>query len=209
MERCRVRLTQIALRYFKRLKKFGLLWNLKKSHPLLCCFLEPLTTKYSRVWRSVINFVDRFHKVEEKSSLYQGEGLIIMTSKRRGGEGHNAAILSMPYLKVLLIVWSHKTFKLIFLKQPSWPKNRELAWAPILGNFFILLEQQSCGTPMKSCLLNVLLYFQSKIKFWHSIWWTSYFDFLFWFNSAILLSEMKSLFFNLSTNPCGTNLCNH
>ena len=77
----------------------------------------------------MINFVDRFHEVEEKSSLYQGEGLIIMTSKRRGGGqgwggGHDAAILSMPYLKVLLIVWSHKTFKLIFLKQPSWPKNR-------------------------------------------------------------------------------------
>ena len=34
--------------------------------------------------------------------------------------GHDAA---MPYLKVLLIVWFRKTFKLIFLKQPFWPKT--------------------------------------------------------------------------------------
>ena len=82
-EGCRVRLTQIALRFFKRLKKSLLLWKLKKSNPLLCCFLEPLTTKYCRVWGSVINFVDRFHEVGEESSLYQGEDLIIMTSKSK------------------------------------------------------------------------------------------------------------------------------
>ena len=78
-----MRLTQIALRFFKRLKKSVLLCSLKKYHPLLCYFLEPLTTKYCRVWRSVINFVERFHEVGKESYLYQGEGLIIMTSKRK------------------------------------------------------------------------------------------------------------------------------
>ena len=72
----------IALRFFKTLKKSVFLLNLKKSHPFLCCFLEPLTTKYCRVWRSVINFVNRFHEVGEESSLYQEEGLIVITSKR-------------------------------------------------------------------------------------------------------------------------------
>ena len=47
----------------------------------------------------------------------------------------------------------------------------------------------------------VLLCFRSKNKFFHSIWLTGYFDFLFCFYSAILLSKMKSLFFNLYTRP--------
>ena len=65
----------------------------------------------------MINFVDRFHEVGEKSSLYQGEGLIVMISKRK----FDAALLTIPYLKVLLIVWFHKTLKLTFFKQPSCP----------------------------------------------------------------------------------------
>ena len=113
---CSVRLTQIALRFFKRLKTSLLLWNLKKSHPLLCCFLEPLTTKYCRLWWSVINFVDRFHDVGEESSLYQGEGLIIMTSKRKCVG--DMMLPYWPYLtpKFYLLLWFHKAFKLIFLK---------------------------------------------------------------------------------------------
>ena len=127
MEECRVRLTQIPLRFFKRLKKSPFV-KFEKIPPPPLLFLEPLTTtKYSRVWRSVINFVDRFQEVGEESSLYQGESLIIMSLKRHIKEkmcgGHDAAILTMPYLKVPLIAWFHKTFKLIFLKQPSWPKN--------------------------------------------------------------------------------------
>ena len=78
--------------------------------------------------------------------------------------GHDAALLTIPYLKVLLIVWFHKTFKLISLKQPSWPKNRELVWVPFLGNFFILLEQQFCGTLVKSCLLECATVFPIKNK---------------------------------------------
>ena len=38
-------------------------------------------------------------------------------------EGHDAAILTIPYQNIVLILWFHKTFKLIFLKQPSWPKK--------------------------------------------------------------------------------------
>ena len=36
---------------------------------------------------------------------------------------HDGAIFSMFYLKVLLTVWFHKIFKLIFLTQSSWPKT--------------------------------------------------------------------------------------
>ena len=128
MEGCWMRLTQIALRFFKRLKKSLSFVKFEKIPPPPLLFLEPLTTtKYCRVWRSVINFVDRFQEVGEESSLYQGGSLIIMSPKRHiKGKmcgGHDTAILTMPYLKVLLIVWFHKTFKLIFLKQPSQPKN--------------------------------------------------------------------------------------
>ena len=53
-----------------------------------------------------------------------------------------------------------------------------------LGKFPKLLVQQ----------FNMLLCFQSKISF------SGYFDFLFWFSSAILLSKIKSFFLNLYTS---------
>ena len=55
-------------------------------------------------------------------------------------EGHDTAIFTMLYM-ILLTLWFHKIFKLIFLKQSSWPKPmyaehwRKLAWATSLGNF--------------------------------------------------------------------------
>ena len=73
----------------------------------------------------MVSFVDRFHEAGEDSSLYQGEGLKVMTSKRKFEWGYDDALLTIPHLKLLLIVWFHKTFKLIILKQPSCPKNRE------------------------------------------------------------------------------------
>ena len=85
----------------------------------------------------MINFVDKFHEALEKFSLYQGEGLMVMNFKKNLSR-HDAALLTIPYLKVPLIVWFHKTFKLIILKQPSCPKNRELAMIPFLGISFIL-----------------------------------------------------------------------
>ena len=104
---------------------------------------------------------------------------------------HDTAIFTMLYLKVLLIVWFYKVFKLCFLKQQSWPKTmyaehwRKLARATFKGNFLILLVQQFYGVPIKN-------------KFSHL---AGYFDFLFWFSSAILLSKMKSLFLSLYTSP--------
>ena len=142
----------------------------------------------------------------EESSLYQGESLTVMTTKRKCVRD-----MMLPYWPYLTwkfyLLYGSISSKLIFLKQPSWPKNRELAWAPFLVNVFIILEQESYGTLVKSCLLlHVLLYFRWKIKFSHSIWSTGYFDFSFWFSSAIsfssaILSEMKSLFFQPVYQP--------
>ena len=69
----------------------------------------------------------------EKPSLYQVEGLKIITSIRKcvfvyvcvfgsgggggGGGGQDAAILNMAYLKVLLIIWFHKTSVNFFLSR--------------------------------------------------------------------------------------------
>ena len=99
----------------------------------------------------------------------------------RGG-GDDTAMFTMLYLKVLLTVWFHKIFKLIFLKQPSWPRTmyakhwRKLAWPTFLGNFLILLVQQICGTLMNNCLLEYATVFPIKNRFTHL---TGYFDFLF------------------------------
>ena len=75
-------------------------------------------------------------------------------------------------------------FTMLLLKELR-PKPE---WTTLLGNFSCLLE--SCATV-----------FPIKNKFLHSIWLTGYFDFLFWFYSAILVSKMKLLFLNLYTRP--------
>ena len=117
--------------------------------------------------------------------------------------GHDTAIFTMLYL-ILLTLWFHKRFKLIFLRQSSWPKTmyakhwRKLAWATFLRNFPILLVQKIYWALMNSCLLEYATVFQIKNN---RLFSTGYFEFLFWFSFAILLSKMKSLFINLYTSP--------
>ena len=83
---------------------------------------------------------------------------------------HDAAIFTMLYL-ILLTLWFHKTFKLIFLNQSSWPKTmyaehwRKLAWAVSLGKFSYTL----------SITIQYATVFPIKNKFWTVIL-TFYFD---------------------------------
>ena len=85
--------------------------------------------------------------------------------------GYDTAIFTMLYL--ILTLWFHKIFKLIFPKSPSWPKTmyaehwRKLAWGTFLENFPILLVQQFCGTFMHSCLLEYVIVFPIKNKFFN------------------------------------------
>ena len=84
--------------------------------------------------------------------------------------GHDIIIFTMLYL-ILLTLWFHKVFKLIFPKSSSWPKTmyvehwRKLAWATFLGNFPILLVQQFCEALMNSYLLEYATVFPIKNKF--------------------------------------------
>ena len=120
--------------------------------------------------------MNRFQEVREEPSCHQGKDLIITASEGKCVGEHDAAIFTMLYL-ILLTLWFHKTIKLIFLKQSSWPKTmyaeqwRKLAWATFSFNFF----------PIKN-------------KFWTVSW------LLIWFSSAILLCKKKSLFLNLYTS---------
>ena len=120
--------------------------------------------------------------------------------------GHDTAKFTMLYL-ILLSLWFHELFKLIFLRQWSWPKTmytenwRELAWGTFLRNFPILLVQHIYRALMKSCLLEYGTVFPIKNKFQPVI-----LTFLFWFSSAILLSKMKSLFLNFCASPLWVTL---
>ena len=92
-------------------------------------FLEPFTTKYCAY--KFCGYISR-----------RGGGVLLSPKVRPNNYGfqgkicgrHDTAIFTMLYLNVLLTVWLHKTFKLIFLKQPSWPQTmyaehwRKLAW---------------------------------------------------------------------------------
>ena len=80
---------------------------------------------------------------------------------------HDAAIFTMIYL-ILLILWFHEIFRLVFPKSLSCPKTmyaehwRKLAWATPLGNFPTLLVRQFCGALMNSCLLEYASVFPIK-----------------------------------------------
>ena len=58
-------------------KKVSPFMKFERIQPLLCYLLDPLTKKYSRVWSSLRNFMDKFQYMSEKSSCQQEEGLII------------------------------------------------------------------------------------------------------------------------------------
>ena len=119
--------------------------------------------------------------------------------------GHNTAIFTMLY-PILLTLWFHKTFKLIFLNQSSWPKTmyaehwRKLAWATFLGNFPVLLVQHICGTLINSCLLEYATVSPIKKKF------SGFFDLLFWFSSRCLVLLFCFLKWNSFWNCLGRNV---
>ena len=133
---------------------------------------------------------------------------------------HGTAIFTMLYL-ILFTLWFHKLFKLIFLRQSSWPKTmyaehwRKLAWATFLGNFPILLVQHIYGALMNSCLLEYATVFPIKNKF-QPVILTFYFDlvppfyFLKWnrfFSTFIpVLCESRHYFNYLSPREVCTNL---
>ena len=118
-----------------------------------------------------------------------------MTSEGRC-VGHDTAMFTMLYL-ILLTLWFHKIFKLIFPRQSSWPKTmyaehwRKLAWATFLGNFPILLVQHICGALMNSCLLEYATVFPIKNKF-QTVILTFYFDLVppFYFLNEIAFSQL-------------------
>ena len=92
-----------------------------------------------------------------------------MTSKGKC-VGHDTPIFTMHCL-ILVTLYFHKIFELIFLRQSSWPKTmyaehwRKLAWATFLENFPMLLVQHICGAIMSSCLLEYVTVFPIKNKF--------------------------------------------
>ena len=73
---------------------------------------------------------------------------------------------------ILLTLWFHEIFKLIFLKPSSWPKTmyaehwRKLAW-----EIFLYFQYNNYGECLQTVAhLNMLLCFQSKISFNRLFW---------------------------------------
>ena len=109
--------------------------------------------------------------------------------------GHDTAILTLLYL-ILLTLWFHQIFKLIFPKSSSWPKTMYAEHWRKMGNFPILLVQLFSEQSTCEQLLTWICYcvFNQKSVL------IGYFGFLFWFSSVVLFSKMKSLFLNLYTS---------
>ena len=120
----------------------------------------------------------------------------------------NGVILTMPYLKVPLIVWLHKIFKLIFLRQPSCPNIMYSEHWRISEDFFYTFRKAILWIVVKSCLLECATVFPSKNKVFEEYLVNRHFDVLLWFSSTILLYKMKLLFFKLSASPLVTNISN-
>ena len=77
--------------------------------------------------------------------------------------GHDTAIFTLLYL-ILLTLWFHEIFKLIFPKSSSWPKTMYAEYWRKMGNF-ILLVQSFRGALVNSCLLEYATVFPIKNKF--------------------------------------------
>ena len=95
-------------------------------------------------------------------------------------KGHGTAIFTMLYL-ILLTLWFHKTFKLIFLNQSSWPETMYayIAWATTMGNFlgkcfytFSITIQYATVFPIKKKFWPVILtfYFDLVPRFYFLTW---------------------------------------
>ena len=78
--------------------------------------------------------------------------------------GHDTAILTLLYL-ILLTLWFHEIFTLIFPKSSSWPKTMYADHWRKMGNFPILLAQSFSGALVNSCLLEYATVFPIKNKF--------------------------------------------
>ena len=78
--------------------------------------------------------------------------------------GHDTAIFTMLYL-ILLTLWFHKIFKLIFPKSSSWSKTMYAGHWRKMGNFPILLVQSFREAAVNSCLLEYAAVFPIKNKF--------------------------------------------
>ena len=83
---------------------------------------------------------------------------------------HDTAIFTMVYL-ILLILWFHKIFKLIFLRQSSWPKKMDAEYLEkktSMDNFLEKFSYTFSTTYLWSNyeqLLNWICYCVSKNKF--------------------------------------------
>ena len=66
--------------------------------------------------------------------------------------GHDTAILTLLYL-ILLTLWFHEIFKLIFPKSSFWPKTMYAEHWRKMENFPILLVQSCRGALVNSNLL--------------------------------------------------------
>ena len=78
--------------------------------------------------------------------------------------GHDTAIFTLLYL-ILLTLWFHEIFKLIFPKSSSWPKAMHAEHWRKMGNFPILLVQSFRAALANSCLLECATVFPIKNKF--------------------------------------------
>ena len=85
-----------------------------------------------------------FYLILEESTYHCKEDLIINSSlQEKMCRKYVIVMLTIPYLKVLFIVWFHKIFKLIFHKQAT-------DLAPFSQVF---LEKPLCRKPVNSCVI--------------------------------------------------------
>ena len=101
----------------------------------------------------------------------------------------------MLYL-ILLTLWFHKNFKLIFPKSSSWPKTMYIYWTlekTSMGNFLGKFSYTFGTIILWSTYEQLLTWICYCVSNQKQVL-TGYFGFLFWFSSAILFSKMKLLF---------------
>ena len=122
--------------------------------------------------------------------------------------GHDTAIFTMLYL-ILLTLWFHKTFKLIFLNQSPWPKTmyalEKTSMSKFPGKFsytFNITIQYATVFPIKNKFWPVILTFYfDLVPPFYFLKWNRFFS-----TFTPILSESRHYFNYLLPWEVSTNL---
>ena len=116
--------------------------------PLLCCLLDPLTNKRCRAWISMINLWIDFRTCQKYRILLSARLNNYLELSWENVLGNMMLSHWLCFNWKFFMIWLHKIIRLIFQKQPSFPRN--------------ICTQYWRKPPISTAFLEMFLYFKNN-----------------------------------------------